>query len=263
MNTLALKLVITPILIGAASLAGRRWGPAVSGVLVGLPLTSGPVAFFLALSHGPAFAQSATLGVLWGTLSQCVFSLAYGWLALRRGWPAALLAGSGAFLAATLLFQQITLTLWPLFFVIVIGLALALWWMPPAAPEDPSASNTLPRWDIPARMVVATAVVLTLTGLAPALGPKLTGLLTPFPIYAATLAVFAHRLKGPGAAIAVLRGLLIGLFAFACFFLTLALLITQNIALAFALASLVALTCQAGAFWLLRRGSLTPRPPVR
>jgi hypothetical protein len=36
MDTLALKLVLTPTLIGAASLAGRRWGPAVSGWLVGL-----------------------------------------------------------------------------------------------------------------------------------------------------------------------------------------------------------------------------------
>lgn len=49
MESLALKLVLAPALIGAASLAGRRWGPAVSGWLVGLPLTSGPIAFFLRL----------------------------------------------------------------------------------------------------------------------------------------------------------------------------------------------------------------------
>jgi hypothetical protein len=49
METLALKLVLTPTLIGATSLAGRKWGAAVSGWLVGLPLTSGPVALFLAL----------------------------------------------------------------------------------------------------------------------------------------------------------------------------------------------------------------------
>jgi len=46
MGTLALKLTITPFLILAASLASRRWGEAVGGWLVGLPLTSGPVAFF-------------------------------------------------------------------------------------------------------------------------------------------------------------------------------------------------------------------------
>ncbi|HET7343490.1 MAG TPA: hypothetical protein VFL90_18640, partial [Methylomirabilota bacterium] len=56
---LLLKLAATPLLIAGASLAGRRWGPAVGGWLVGLPLTSGPVAVFLALEHGAAFAAAA------------------------------------------------------------------------------------------------------------------------------------------------------------------------------------------------------------
>jgi hypothetical protein len=34
---LALKLVLTPVLIGGASLAARRWGPAIGGLIVALP----------------------------------------------------------------------------------------------------------------------------------------------------------------------------------------------------------------------------------
>src|SRR5712692_6527915 len=60
-ESLTLKLVVTPALIGAASLAGRRWGQGVSGWIVGLPLTSGPVAFFLVVDHGAAFAVAARL----------------------------------------------------------------------------------------------------------------------------------------------------------------------------------------------------------
>ena len=45
MPVLALKLILTPLLIGGASLAARRWGPAIGGWLVSLPLTSGPVTF--------------------------------------------------------------------------------------------------------------------------------------------------------------------------------------------------------------------------
>src|SRR5207244_11689777 len=56
---LALKLVVTPLLIGAASLAGRRWGSAVGGWLSGTPLTSGSFVLFLALDHGPRFAARA------------------------------------------------------------------------------------------------------------------------------------------------------------------------------------------------------------
>jgi len=46
---LALKLVLTPAVMVGATLAGRRWGGAVSGWLIGLPLTSGPLVFIVAL----------------------------------------------------------------------------------------------------------------------------------------------------------------------------------------------------------------------
>jgi hypothetical protein len=44
-----LKVAVTPALITAATLAGRRWGEAVGGWFVALPLTSGPVLFMVAL----------------------------------------------------------------------------------------------------------------------------------------------------------------------------------------------------------------------
>ncbi|HEX6121994.1 MAG TPA: hypothetical protein VFY89_02485, partial [Ktedonobacterales bacterium] len=65
-----LKLLLTPAFIGGASLAGRRWGVVVSGLLVGLPLTSGPIALFLALDHGASFATAAALGILAGGISE-------------------------------------------------------------------------------------------------------------------------------------------------------------------------------------------------
>lgn len=74
MNILALKLILAPLIIGSASLAGRRWGPAVSGWIVGMPLTSGPVVFFVALSHGALFAESSALGVLSGGISLVLFT---------------------------------------------------------------------------------------------------------------------------------------------------------------------------------------------
>jgi hypothetical protein len=102
-----------------------------------------------------------------------------------------------------------------------------------------------PRWDLPARMVIATALVLTITGLAALLGPRLSGVLASFPVYAAILTVFAHR-AGPGPAVQVLRGLLMGLFAFAGFFVVLGVLIERvGMAIAFAAAITCALAIQA------------------
>jgi len=98
MSLLAIKLIVTPLIVLAATLAARRWGDAVGGWLVGLPLTSGPVSVFLALERGPAFAAHAADGSLAGVVAQAAFCFGYAALA-RRGqrrrssperWPMAL-----------------------------------------------------------------------------------------------------------------------------------------------------------------------------
>jgi hypothetical protein len=104
-------------------------------------------------------------------------------------------------------------------------------------------------------MAVATGFVLLLTAIAPTLGPHLSGLLAPFPLYAGILTIFAHRLQGPGSAAGVLRGLLLGLFSFAGFFLALAALIDRiGIAAGFVAALATALAIQAASLWVIRRG---------
>src|SRR5260370_5643332 len=96
---------------------------------------------------------------------------------------------------------------------------------------------------------MATGLVLLLTGIAPAIGAHLTGLLSLFPVYAGVLAVFARRQSDGGAASNLLRGLLIGLFWFAVFFLLLAVSLTRfGIALAFAVATLSAFVIQGLTF---------------
>jgi hypothetical protein len=252
MDTLALKLVLTPALVGTASLAGRWWGPAVSGWFVGFPLTSGPVAFFLAIGQGHAFAAAAAAGTLAGTASQAVFCLTYAWLAFRVAWALALVGGLLAFGGATVLFQARELALAPTTIGVMAVIALAARLMPRTA-QIAAAPGGAPRWDIPARMVVATVFVLLLTSLAPILGPRLTGLLSPFPLFGAVLTIFAHHLQGPAAAAGVLRGLVLGLFAFAAFFVVLAArLESWGLGPAFAAASVVVLLVQIGALRVLR-----------
>ncbi|EPO5264916.1 hypothetical protein [Providencia rettgeri] len=52
MELFVFKIVITPLLLLTASLAARRWGESIGGLIVGLPLTSGPISFFFALEYG-------------------------------------------------------------------------------------------------------------------------------------------------------------------------------------------------------------------
>ena len=251
-GALALKLVLTPILVGAASLAGRRWGSAVGGWLIGIPFTSGPIAFFLALSPGPRFAAEAALGIMAGAISQAAFCLAYAWTAQRSTWIASMLAATAAFSATTITLNPLRIPGLAFLAVVAVVLVIALFLMPRRS-ETTAEHLDFPRWDIPARMVVATAFVVALTSAAPLLGPRLAGLLAPFPLYGAVLATFAHRLQGREPAVNVLRGLLLGLFAFASFFLVLAVLLPEGIAPAFAVAIVAAAGVQAGSLVTGRR----------
>ena len=253
MGTLTLKLDLTPILIMTASLAGRRWGQAIGGWLVGLPLTSGPIAFFIAIEQGPQFAARAAEGSLAGTAAQACFCLAYGALA-DRSWGAALLAGSLAFATVGALLDFAHPGLPALVILVTASLVIALWLMPTPASDNDTATKP-PGWDLPTRMAMATGLVVALTAMAPVLGPRLSGLLATFPIFAMVLAVFAHRHQGSAAARRVLSGLLAGLIAFASVFLVLRLgLEYLGIAPSFIFAGVVGVIVQACSLrGLLRR----------
>jgi hypothetical protein len=252
MDILVLKLIMAPVIIGSASLAGRKWGPAVSGWIVGMPLTSGPVVFFLALSHDVTFATNAVLGVVSGGLSLISYALTYAWLATRFRWHVAFIGGFTVFAIITTLLQNISLPLIPIFLIVCAAIVLGLRLMPNDAVED--GETRLGKWDIPSRILIGTSFILLITGSASFIGPRLTGLLTMIPLYVTILAIFAHRHQGPAAAAHVLRGLLYGMFAYAGFFITLGLLLEQaGIAVSFISAILVALLVQGTSLWILRQ----------
>ncbi|HEY6058712.1 MAG TPA: hypothetical protein VIV06_11805 [Candidatus Limnocylindrales bacterium] len=250
-----LKLGLTPILIGGASLAARRWGPSVGGWLVALPLTSGPVAFFLAVDVGTDFASRVVVGSLGGLAAIAAFCLVYALTA--RGGPArAVAAGSVAFAVVGIAIQPLVgSSVWAVLAVVIASVGAVFVVLP--ATSRGQVHVEYPWWDIPARMIVATALVVGLTELAPALGPAVSGVVATFPVYLSVLAIFAHVRLGPGAAIAVLRGLLAGLFGTAAFFVVVHLgLVPLGVVPAFAGATGAALAIQAVALRTLR-------PPAR
>jgi hypothetical protein len=65
--------------------------------------------------------------------------------------------------------------------------------------------------------VTTAALVLAVTGLSPALGPALTGVLAPFPIAMSVLAAFVLAQHGPAHVEALLKGFLRGALGFAVF----------------------------------------------
>jgi uncharacterized membrane protein (GlpM family) len=232
----------------------------VGGWLVGIPFTSGPIALFLALDHGPSFAASASVGMLLGTISQAIFCLAYSFSASRGVfWLASFGSGCVGFAASTFVLHLLSVPLMPASLATLLDLVIVLLLVPrtPEKFDESGRPATLPRRDIPARMVVATVFVVLLTAVAPVLGAYLSGLLSPFPLFGAVLVVFVHRSEGATSAMKLLRGLLFGWFAPAGFFVALCALIEPlGIGLSFA-ASATALVAQGFTLRMLRAETLS------
>jgi hypothetical protein len=249
------KLIASPLLLGGVSLAGRRWGPAVSGWLVGLPLTSAPVLLFVGVEHGRAAVVAGAQGVLLGGVAVAAFCLAVAHAAGRWPWGAALAAGLAAYLAVAWLSLGVVLPIPWACAVVAASLILVLVWLPPPAPRPPAV--VAPRWDLPLRMLLAASIVVTLTAVVPLFGPRVVGLLSSFPAFVTILCAFALHQQGAVAAQAITRGVVLGLFAFVAFYLVVGLVVVAwGLAAAFVVASLAAFAVQ-GASLLT-----TTRPPA-
>src|SRR5262249_37107932 len=252
MRLFLLKLILTPLLIYVATIAARRWGQSIGGWLAGLPLTSGPVSVFLAIERGPEFARRAAEATVLGLAGVAAFCFAY-----RRAMPSlspltAVLLGVGAFILLTLGLAVVPpgLAVATTLSMSALGLTLATFGAPP--PQFPAIPSS--RWDLPLRMVVATTMVLGITGGAAVLGPRWSGLLSPFPVFASVMTVFAHHSSGRSSAHGVLRGIIIGSFGFAAFFVVLALALKRTtIAVAYGLAAVAAVTVNGATLALLLR----------
>src|SRR5580704_16723878 len=188
-------MLLAPTFVVGASLVARRYGARIGGLVGGLPVVAGPILLVFALSHGRTFAADAAAGTLLGIVSLLAFIVVYAHLASRARWGVSLILGWGAFFAMTGALSAITLGAGPALAVVLVAVMLVLLVLPRAVGERLSAVR-LPAWDIPLRALSALALVLALTAVAGQLGPKLSGLLAPFPVITSVLAVFTHAQHG-------------------------------------------------------------------
>jgi hypothetical protein len=243
---LAAKLLLSPLCVVAVSLAGRRWGMAVAGVLGGLPVVAGPILLVETLLHGRGFGADAAAGTLLGLAALTAFVVAYGRIA-ATGPLTSVLCGWGAFLLGVAILNPIEPP--PALSLILVCACFALGLRLLPSPSSPPAITAPPWWDLPGRALAALALVLSLTALSGALGPHLSGLLAPFPILTSVLAVFTHAHGGVAQVDVLLRNFLVGFYGFAAFCFVLAVALPGlATAAAFGLATAAALAVQAAIF---------------
>ena len=245
-------------LVAVSSLAARRWGHAIGGVLSAFPLIVGPVLLVAAERHGTAFAAQAAAATLLGLVSLCGFALAYARAALRWGWPASLLLAWAAAAVLGLLAGRAEVGLAGAAVAAVAAIAIARAALPRAgAVTGPGA---VPRWDLPVRMALTAVLIVLLTAAADRFGAIAAGILSALPTLASVLAVFTHRRHGRDALLALLRGMVGGIVAFAAFCAVVGGLVDRaGVTLAFVLATVVAVAVHG----VLVVTAPRARPPCR
>ena len=250
---LILKLVLVPGLVASASLAERRWGPRIAGLLTAFPIVTGPILIFFAIEQGDAFAAEASRGALVALVAVAGSGLAYAWASLRSPWWISLAASWGTFTAITLALRGRALAA-PWALVVTLASFMLVRALLPGS-RGPRAAIRRSSWDLPLRTLAAMVVVLTVTGLAQRLGPTLSGAFTPFPVALGVLLAFTHAQQGSPSAIQFLRGFLPGMWSFAAFCFVAAVAVVPLGSLAGLLLALAAvMPIQAAVLWRMQRG---------
>jgi hypothetical protein len=228
------KLMVPPLLVAGMSLAARRWGPTIGGLIMGLPWMTGPVLLFLALDKGIPFTLGACIGIEFGVVALGGYILTYAYLARRAPWYLTLPPAALAFFAAGSLIKDAAVPLWGAALAALCTLALVFVLLPrPASTAGPRA---LPPWDILARMAATFCLVAIIMLSADVLGPRMSGVVSTFPVVLTVIGTFTHRQWGADAVLSILRGIVLSLGSFVAFF--------------FVLGSAIAHTGIAGAFLL-------------
>jgi hypothetical protein len=245
------ELLIAPALVAVSTLAARRWGAGVGGLVSAFPAVVGPVLLIVAQQRGAAFAAGTATGTLLGLVALSAFAVAYSRLSAHARWQTSLMMGWGcsALVATVLAVCGRGLPLPAGLAAAAVSLAIAHRAIPRAAPDELRGTRPpVPGRDIPLRVSATVALIVVLTTAVDALGSLIGGILTALPVLASVLAAFTHRDHGPHAVATLLRGMMVGMAGFAGFCALVAVMVVPaGVPMAFGIATCGAVAIQAAA----------------
>lgn len=239
-----LKLLLVPAALGLVSVAGKRWGPEVAGLLAGFPIVTGPILLLLALDKGEIFAAQSAIAALSAVFASVTFSVVYSWVCQRRGWALSMLAALFAWLATALSLTLLPSSAWVSLCVALGTLTLA----PYVFPRKPESiiSSALQYREILYRMLAGMLLTVAVTQFSSLIGPSWSGLFAVFPILGIVLAVSSHRTSGNLFAVSLLSAMVASLYSFVAFCFSLAIVLPAlGTPVSFVIAALCAVAGQA------------------
>lgn len=220
MEIIALRLVLPPLVIALASLAQGRLGDRLGGLVVGLPLTSGTFLCLLHLSHGTEALAHGAVGMLGGQIAVVVMCVAYAAAAPRHSPAVALATALVAWVVGVAVVRALVegVDVTAALYGLVALVALTVW--PRADALEVAGPRRSAGHDLLTRVVIGSALVITLTAAVETLGSGLAGTLAAAPLVALVLSPSTHVQRGAGAVRELLGGVVRGSVGAAAFALT-------------------------------------------
>lgn len=215
-----------PPVIAAVTLASKKWGNSIGGLLASLPWVAGPIILFIAFEQGTDFAIRSISGIMVGIVGWLVFCIVYITVGQRFNALISVLIGYLAYflvgLALNPLLPSFNVYQWLAFSL--SALTIGFIFFPKVAVQKIAVGKKI-KFEIPMRMLMITFFVITITFFAKSLGPEWSGILTPFPVMTAVLAFFTHYTQGIYQVRKIYMGLFTGTFGFTIFLFSQALLL--------------------------------------
>ncbi len=182
----------------------------LGGILIGLPLISGPISVFLAIENGAGFAVETARGALAGTVALAVFTCVYA-AVCPKGWLKASFLSVALYVLASWIAAELPISAVTLAVAAAAAIILSLWIMP--VPHGAAVKHRPPKHDLLMRMGMMMVLMIAITFLAPYIGPTASGIASTFPYMALTMAVFSQIQGGPDDARRAMHGLMLGMYS--------------------------------------------------
>lgn len=248
---LFLKLLLVASSVLLSTLAARRFGHAIGGVVAGMPMIAAPIMAILLLDHSAADVRAIALATLACVPATILHIVTFAAAAPAWSWPVclagALLAYSGAGAVLT------HLPLGPLAVSLLASIA-PMAGLRFAATHAPAPRPVhVPQVELVLRIASAVAMAAVIILGADTLPASVSGILLAVPITGSVLPCFTLQRYGAAATASLMTGFLQGLHGFTAFFLALYWTLgVMHPALAF-IASLMAAIAAASAVQAVRR----------
>jgi hypothetical protein len=227
MTSLQIKLLIMPAIVAMVTFIGKKWGNTMGGIIASLPWVAGPIVFFITLERGTDFAVRTIPGVMVGIIGWFAFCVAYILVGQKLNALYSIILSYLVYFGVSIILQPTLpyLNVHAWFILCILLLFVGLIYFPKLRASLVSKPPKTLKFDLPLRMLMITAFVLGITYFAEILGPNWSGILTPFPVMTAVLAIFTHHTQGIAQVRKIFIGIFTGMFGFALFLYLVALLL--------------------------------------